>query len=41
MFLKPNRTVNVAVQVLPLTSDPIPLIDATIAAKVDQYREQA
>ena len=31
MSLNPNRTVNVAVQVLPLTSDPFPLIHKAIA----------
>ncbi len=31
MSLNPNRTVNVAVQVLPLTSDPFPLVNAAIA----------
>ena len=31
MSLNPNRTVNVAVQVLPLTSDPFPLINKAIA----------
>ena len=31
MALNPNRTVNVAVQVLPLTSDPFPLIHKAIA----------
>lgn len=32
MTLDPQRTVNVAVQVLPLTDDPFPLIDRAIAA---------
>ena len=31
MALNPNRTVTVAVQVLPLTSDPFPLIHKAIA----------
>ena len=31
MSLNPNRTVNLAVQVLPLTTDPFPLIDKAIA----------
>jgi uncharacterized protein YqgV (UPF0045/DUF77 family) len=31
MSLNPNRTLNVAVQVLPLTSDPFPLIHKAIA----------
>jgi uncharacterized protein YqgV (UPF0045/DUF77 family) len=31
MALDPNRTVNVAVQVLPLAADPFPLIERAIA----------
>ncbi len=31
MTLDPNRTVNVAVQVLPLTDDPYPIIERAIA----------
>ena len=30
MPLDPNRTVNVSIQILPLTNDPIPLIDRAI-----------